>query len=305
MTWRQLNMESAVLLSTAVNLPYRLVVNHFDLDQVALFGESIDCLKARNRELVLEFRFDSGVLKSALELERRATLALGQRRPLTTVFRCESTKFVLVFALSRDSKVFGGREGDGGGDSSDNRAMTESQAEETVQVLRRIRESLGGEFSPREVDFAISSICTRFEVLRDLYAWRNMGGSKAARDAHFKRIGAARRVEEAERFEAVQRRRVAKSLEAAPFVVPPGRLVAAERLEPAPFVVPPGRLGAAERLARFEQMCAAMVAEDETASSHGVTSEDEFTSGVEDSGSDSDGGVELSPHQLASGRVKD
>jgi hypothetical protein len=76
-------------------------------------------------------------------------------------------------------------------------------------------------------------------------------------------------------------------------------------LEPAKFAVPPGRLGAAERLERFEQLCAAMVTEDGTASSDGVTSSDELSSGVGDSGSDPDAEVELSPHQLASGGVKD
>jgi hypothetical protein len=48
-----------------------------------------------------------------------------------------------------------------------------------------------------------------------------------------------------------------------------------------------------------------MAAEDETASSDGVTSLDELSSGVGDSDSDSDAEVELSPHQLASGGVKD
>jgi hypothetical protein len=48
-----------------------------------------------------------------------------------------------------------------------------------------------------------------------------------------------------------------------------------------------------------------MVTEDGTASSDGVTSSDELSSGVGDSDSDWDAEVELSPHQLASGGVKD
>lgn len=68
---------------------------------------------------------------------------------------------MLVFALNRDTKVFGG-EGDAGGTG---KAMTESQARETVQVLRRIRKRGGACVG----DHTIMSLCDRFEHLLDVH----------------------------------------------------------------------------------------------------------------------------------------
>jgi hypothetical protein len=192
MTCRQLNLESARLLSTVVNPPaYHLVVNNFDLHQVALFGKLMDCPVNYKREFALRFQFDSGVLESALELERRAAPDLAYRE----VFRCEITKFVLVFALSRDDKVFGGGEGEVGQAS---KAMTESQARETVQVLRRTRQSLAGRHNAG--DSTISSICTRFEALLDVHVWRNKNTSKAVKQVEVSKTDEAAAAAALKRF---------------------------------------------------------------------------------------------------------
>jgi hypothetical protein len=140
MTCQQVNMESAALLVTLPDPPaYHLVVNNFDLDQVGLFGDFMDCTMDCKRKFALRFQFDSGVLESALELERRVDLRKDLEGHGTGNFRCRVQKFMRVFALTRDSKVFGGKGGGGGGEGGGaSRAMTELQARETVQVLRRI-----------------------------------------------------------------------------------------------------------------------------------------------------------------------
>jgi hypothetical protein len=75
MTCRQLYMESATLLTTTPDPPaYHFVVNNFNLDQVDLFRAIMDCPTHCKRESALRFQFDSGVLESALELERRVAL---------------------------------------------------------------------------------------------------------------------------------------------------------------------------------------------------------------------------------------
>jgi hypothetical protein len=174
MTCRQLYMESATLLATTPDPPaYHFVVNNFNLDQVDLFRAIMDCPTHCKRESALRFQFDSGVLESALELERRVALKndewVRECGGLESVFRCKVQDFMLVFALNRDTKVFGG-EGDAGGTG---RAMTESQARETVQVLRRIRKSGGACVG----DHIIMSLCDRFEHLLDVHVWRSKGTS--------------------------------------------------------------------------------------------------------------------------------
>jgi hypothetical protein len=179
MTCRQLNLESARLLSTAVNPPaYHLVVNNFDLHQVALFGKLMDCPVNYKREFAMRFQFDSGVLESALQLERCAAPDLAYRKSWP--------KFVLVFALSRDGKVFGGGESDV---VQASKAMTESQARETVQVLRRTRQSLASRHNAG--DSTISSICTRFEALLDVHVWRNKNTSKAVKQVEVSKLDEA------------------------------------------------------------------------------------------------------------------
>lgn len=75
MTCRQLYMESATLLATTPDPPaYHFVVNNFNLVQVDLFRTIMDCPTHCKRESAPRFQFDSGVLESALELERRVAL---------------------------------------------------------------------------------------------------------------------------------------------------------------------------------------------------------------------------------------
>ena len=119
-TCRQLNLESAAMLLALPDPPaYHFLVNNFNLDQLDLFREYMDSQMLMNdsRKFVLKFQFDFGVLHSALELERRLILEKAkEKKDRVAVLRCEITKFMLVFALSRDSKVFGGGgNGDGGG----------------------------------------------------------------------------------------------------------------------------------------------------------------------------------------------
>ena len=233
-TCRQLNLESAAMLLALPDPPaYHFLVNNFNLDQLDLFREYMDSQMLMNdsRKFVLKFQFDFGVLHSALELERRLILEKAkEKKDRVAVLRCEITKFMLVFALSRDSKVFGGGgNGDGGGGGGAGRAMTESQAREAVQVLRRVRNMIA---TANEENLTLGTICIRFEAMLDVHIARSKGNSSVWRgdglpDAHpraialdrrdeaYRRFEAAKRLEEAERLEAAGRHGGAECLEAA------------------------------------------------------------------------------------------
>ena len=212
---------------------YHFLVNNFNLDQLDLFREYMDSQMLMNdsRKFVLKFQFDSGVLDSALELERRLILEKAkEKKDRVAVLRCEITKFMLVFALSRDSKVLGdGGNGDSGGGGDAGRAMTESQAREAVQVLRRVRNMIA---TANEENLTLGTICIRFEAMLDVHVARSKGNSSVWRgdglpDAHpraialdrrdeaYRRFEAAKRLEEAERLEAAGRHGGAECLEAA------------------------------------------------------------------------------------------
>jgi hypothetical protein len=198
---------------------YRCVVQNFDLDQLDLFRTFMDCPNNCSRDFQLRFQFDSGVLASALELERRVVEGnADERRREEGVFRCKITSFMLVFALDRGRKVFGGEgdgEGNGGGDGSGDgvsRAMTESQARDTVQVLRRVRLLVNG----YDRHSTLSRICNRFEAMVDVYVARSKGTSNVWRvdglpDAHPELAEADDGIERKKRCKAAEQ---AKQLEA-------------------------------------------------------------------------------------------
>jgi hypothetical protein len=157
------------------------------------------------------------VLASALVLERRVIerrADADEQRRQEGVFRCEITRFMLVFGLERGRKVFGG-EGDGGegenggGSGEGDRTMTESQARDTVQVLKRVRLTVNG----NDRHSTLSAICNRFEAMVDVYVARSKGKSNVWRtdglpDADPERAKTDEEIERKNRCQAAEQRRL-------------------------------------------------------------------------------------------------
>lgn len=213
MTCRQLNLESTALLTTALDPPaYLSVVKIFDLDQLDLFREFMDCPMTCTRDFQLRLQFDSRVLESALELERRVGPGPShdkKREYGPTAVQCKIIRFMLFFALSSDrlgrGEIFaaeGDSRGDDGGGTG--KATTESQGRETVQVLRRIRMSLSDRL-PNARDELLTNICTRFETLLDVYVARIKAAAKKL-EASRRLEAAAKRIEATQRLEAAAKR---------------------------------------------------------------------------------------------------
>jgi hypothetical protein len=262
---------------------YHFVVNNFNLDQLGLFEDFRRCPMNCPRNFQLRFQFDSRVLESALELERRVG---PWNAPGPPAYKCKISDFILIFGLSHDkmgrARMFAD-DGDGGNDSGGGgsgggvaKAMTEAQGRDTVQVMRRIRRSL----SSRRHDAGhatLTDICIRFEAMLDFHVARSKGTSNVWRrdglpDDNPERAEADRRQEEYERLG------------------PAGRLELARRLEAIENSVVDEW-----EWAWFTASCTA-TATDGLASSDETASSDALTSGGLDSDSDSDAGVKLPPH---------
>jgi len=171
MTCRQPNLESAQLLSTALDPPaYDLVVNNFDVEQLDLFREFTECPMNCSREFSLRCQFDSGVLQSALDLEthvgvRGRTTSMGGAKTNAQrgkdVYPSKVKRFLLHISLAKDD--------------GERKAVPESQGRMTVQVLRRIRRIMGEDLLPG--DRIMGNMCIRFEALLDTHIWRLKGAS--------------------------------------------------------------------------------------------------------------------------------
>jgi hypothetical protein len=225
----RLQIHAAAASIAPYPFTYRCVVQNLDLDQLDLFRAFMDCPNNCSRDFHLRIQFDSGVLASALELERRVIerrADADEQRRQEGVFRCEITRFMLVFGLERGRKVFGG-EGDGGegenggGSGEGDRTMAESQARDTVQVLKRVRLTVNG----NDRHSTLSAICNRFEAMVDVYVARSKGKSnvwrtdglpdadpeRAKTDEEIERKNRCQAAEQAKHLETVTRRK-AKAL---------------------------------------------------------------------------------------------
>ena len=145
----------------------------------------------------------AGVGRGELPHER-CDRHVGEREP-----RRDEVAMCLQTRVERREDVGGG--GDAG------RAMTESQAREAVQVLRRVRNMIA---SANEENLTLGTICIRFEAMLDVHVARSKGTSSVWRgdglpDAHPKAIALDRRDEAYRRFEAAKRLEEAERLEAA------------------------------------------------------------------------------------------
>ena len=153
---------------------YHFVVNNFDIDQLDLFRQFTKCPMNCSRDFSLRFQFDSGVVASALELE--TAISWGG----VGFFPSKIEKFMLLF-MPRHCR--GGKRssvgmmdfGVGGGDGDrelDGDAMTEQQARDTVEILRRIRR-----LSEIKNAAIVGRIAIRFETMLDMYVGRRDGRS--------------------------------------------------------------------------------------------------------------------------------